>query len=399
MSSESARPAARTKWGAILAALAILVVVSLTAVVLTRWSDDDFRKACTAAADEEDWEQLRQVAGQWVERGSQPDEALTFLAEAEYQSGSLEDAVTHLLAIPASSERAYNALIAACDLQFGELNRPLDGVETLKRMIRQKPGSITTRRRLIFFYAVTLQRRAMLDAIHDAIRAQAEPPDAYAYLVLAEELSFSNGFTKNSEWLGSDPDSELFQVARTIQLLDSVSASDSASTRASLPQYLEVFQELREKFPANPELIHFELASAIREFDVDRVRSLLAQAEDGSKHYLILKSRGWLAAQDEDFVAAEAHYLASIAEFSMDWTTWHQLASCRRRLGKLDEAVAAEQIARVGKDIQKEILQQENTAAISVETLAKIASYAASCGDELVARAILIRLNSGQAPL
>lgn len=396
MTSESRK----TTFGIIrLVGLIIVLLTSVSIYWLTQWNDEDYRRECNVLAQNEDWTKLRELAGEWVDRTTAPDEALTLLAEAEYQDGFPDRAVEHLLAIPERSKRAYTALIAACDMQFGELNKPLEGVETLKRMVKLRPSSITSRRRLIFFYAVTLQRRAMVEAIHDAIRRKAEPPDAYAYLMLADKLSFSNGFTKNTEWLESDPESELFQVARIIQLLDSVSSSDSDSRRATLPQYMKVFHELRKKFPGNLELINYEVAAAIEDFDVDKVEQLLGEVSDKTGHYLLLKSKGWLAMQNDEFSRAETLFLASIAEFSLDWSTWHQLAACRRRLGKLDEAVTSEQIARIGKELQKEILQQKNTAAIDTKTLEKIASYAASCADDLVAAGILMRLSSGQTPL
>lgn len=382
----------------ILAAATILCVGVIAVWVSYSKNDSEYRAHCERLQEEQDWSRLRQVAGDWKLNTDQIDEPLTFLAEAEFQSGNLQAAVDYLLAVPSGSKKCFASLIAALEIQFDQLNQPLDAVETLNRMIKLRPWSISSHQRLIFFYAMTLQRQELRKAIDDAINARAEPPDAYVYLLLAGKLSFSNGFAKNSEWLQADPDNELFQVARTIQLLDSVKSSDNPATQASLPEYWIAFEALREKYPNNISLLTYAIEEAAGEFDTDRVSALLAGVPDSDYDSVLWKWHGWLNLQLNQPEVCEASLLRSIENFPLDWRTWHDLAACRRKLGNLDGAAQAQQIANAGKELRKTVLQLTNASAISAQTLEKLASYAASCGDDRTAMAILQRQRDGQIP-
>lgn len=361
-------------------------------------SDTEFRELCEQLVEQEDWAQLKTAATTWKKSTEIVDEPITFLAEAEYQSGNPETAVQHLLSVPRGNRRSFSSLIAASEIQFEQLNRPLDGVSTLERMIEQRPWSTTSHQRLIFFYAITLQREKMLAAIDRAISMKAEPPDAYVYLLLAGKLSFSNGFAKNSQWLKTSPESELFQVARVIQLLDSVKTSDNEATVSTLPQYRSTFDALRKKYPQNIALLTYAVEEAAAEFDIEAVADLLSRVAEKADDSVLLKWRGWLHLQNGQDEEALAALLQSIEKFALDWRTWHDLAACYRKLGQLDEAARTQQIATVGKQLRKEVLQLKNAALISPETLEKLASYAASCGEDRVAVAILLRLRGGQTP-
>lgn len=382
--------------------LFFVILVSVIGVSVFLWtqqkSDQQFLESCQKFDDEEAWQELKNEASLWIAQADQPDEALTFMAEAEYQLGRPEEAVKHLLQVPRGSKRRFRSFIAASGIQFSELNQPLAGIETLKRMIKMRPSSTTSHQRLIFFYAVTLQRELMLAAIEDAIASNAEPPDAYVYLLLAGKLSFSNGFAKNSEWLRSDPKSELFRAARIIQLLDSVKTSESQQRQRATQEYWKVFHDLRDEYPQNIVLAIYEIEQAAEEFDLDRVRSLMDEIPESRLDPVLLKWKGWLELESSQPQIAEGLLLRSIEGFRLDWRVWHDLASCRRRLGDLNGAEQAEQIARVGKELRKEVLQLKNAALIESKTLEKLASYAASCGDNRIALAILKRLRRGQRP-
>lgn len=381
--------------------LAVATAVGFLGVLvyplITTRSDDEFRILCKKLRENETWPELIECATEWSKTTEMPDEALLFLAEGEFELGNPLKAIECLLSVPEESSRCFPALIAACDLQFGELNRPLDGVVTLQRMISRNPSSISSRQRLIFFYAMTLQREKMLDAILDAIRARAEPPDVYAYLMIADELSFSNGFSKNSEWLKSDPDSELFSVARTVQLLNGLESSDSPENNQALTRCRETYEGLRKKYPQNFTLLEAAISRAASEFDLATVQELITQAPN-PKTSVILRWEGWLNFQNDEFEQSLAALQQSIEAFPLDWETWHQLSACKRRLGDTEGASSAAQIAIAGKAIRKTVLQLEDVSAIRPETLESIASFAASCGMDEVSLAILTRLRAGQTP-
>ncbi len=361
--------------------------------------DADYRTECRKLSDDSAWGELRLLASEWSEVSVMPDEAYLYLAESQLESGEPLLALETLLKVPAKSPRSFAALITACNLQFGDLNRPLDGVETLKLMIQRKPSSISSHQRLIFFYAVTLQRNLMLAAIDDAIKAQAEPPDAYVYLMLSDHLSFTNGFTKNSEWLRSDPDSEVFQTARIVQLIENVEAAESPTAKAALGKYLETFEELLQKFPQNTVLLRFAIERAVVQFDVEKVGRFVKQLPPGNRDSVLLRQRAWLKFQLDAFDECQELLNQSLSENALDWHTWHELSVCRRRLGEIDGAKQASKIALVGKALRKGLLQMEDASAITGDTLEQFARYAESCGDTRVSSAILTRLHSlGQVP-
>lgn len=367
--------------------------------------DAEFQSECEHLYEEENWEELNQLANDWLQ---QPDltlsgraEALLFAADAELQSGNGSRAVEHLLSVPKSHPKAYQSMLAACNLQFGELNQPQKGVETLKLMLAENPNSIGSWQRLIFFYAMTLQRQKMIDAIFESIRTRSDPPDAYAYLAMADSLSFTNGFEKNSNWLRSDPTNEVFQSARVIHLIDSLKSrgfDKKSEDRAgpALKKYFQVFNELRQKHPSSIVLLRYEIKQAIEEFDVEKVEQLLSEIPNSNNDSVLFRYKGWLKFQQNDFDAARNLFLQSIEEFPLDWKSWNELASCYRRLGNLEKSKEAMEVALLGKAIRKEVMQLDNTAKITTPQLKKIQEYAALAGAPMVSERIRIRVDLQQ---
>jgi tetratricopeptide (TPR) repeat protein len=378
-------------WGTI-----VLGVVATSAALIPIWhykfkSDDAFLNRCRELRNAEDWNELRAVAADWISTTSRPGDAWMFLADAQAQSGDPLQAIQSLLSVPEDNPKAFEALIIACNMQFDQLNRPLDGVETLHRMIRMRPSSISSRQRLIFFYAVTLQRSLMLSAIYDAIDAGAEPPDAYVYLMLSDHLSFTNGFAANTEWMASDPDNVVFQAARVIQAIDDIESRDDTD-RTVVSRYLDTIGDLRKKHPENQTLLRFAFERAVIEFDLARAEELAEEVSADTQDSVLLRLMGWLAFQQGDFERSEDLLSRSIDVFPLDWHTWHELAACRRRLKNPEGAKMAEEAALFGKAIHKEIRQLEDASRIPTEALMRLLSYATQCGDKRITAVLTHRL-------
>lgn len=358
-----------------------------------RFTDDQYEAECRRLTEAADWEQLERFAQDWIDdSASLPDLACLFQADAQMQLGKNPQAIENLRRIPRTSTKAFSSLIVACNLQFGEMNQPQEGVETLKLMIDHRPSSISSHQRLIYYYAITLQRNLMLDAIYNAIANRAEPPDAYVYLMLADHLNFTNGFEQNTEWLRSSRDEIVFQAARLVQLIENLQSSENPKAAATADEYHKTLIALREKHPANIVLLRFSIEQAVKEFDIDRVAELVSLIPADNRDSVLLRLRGWLKFEQGQFDECEKLLEQSIVEFSMDWHTWQELARCRRRLGKLESAKDASTTALMGKSIRKEMLQLTNAAAISTDQLQKIAAYAARCGMKPVSDAMLYRL-------
>ena len=107
---------------------------------------------------------------------------------------------------------------------------------------------------------------------------------------------------------------------------------------------------------------------------------------------MLLRQRGWLKFQQEEFEHCKTLLEDSLRINPLDWHAWHELAACRRRLGDLAGSTDASQIALDGKELRKKLLQMSDAAAIQPDTLAEIAKYAKACGDQQTANAIFRRV-------
>ncbi len=355
--------------------------------------------ACKAATTAQDWPRLQQLAEQWLQRSPEEADAWLMLGEARSQQRDPVGAAEALCRVKDSNRKVYSALLIASDLQFGEGNRPLDGVRTVQRWIGLRPDSITARQRLLYYYAVTHQRELLLKGIREAIAHQAEPPDVYIYLMLADHLGFSNGLPKLQKWLQSAPDAEELRVAVILQRSQMV--EDSANPEQEAPAEREArlreLAELAAAYPSNPALFRYQCERAMKDFDFAQLGKLLeaapATVTDDS---LTWRYRGWHAAQIGQFETAASHLRRSIELFPMDWHTWQELANVERRRGQLDEAEKAAKLALEGKELRKVVVQLPDVRSASTALLQRIGKYAEETGDPAVAAEIRLRLQEWQ---
>ena len=163
-----------------------------------------------------DWEQLQRTAERWRWWDRNNVTATLYLAEAVCASGEYEWSVELLSGLPDEDPITPTALLESSRILFEKLNRPLEGAERLERAVRIKPQFAEARRRLIFFYAFTLQRRKMVVHVREAIACDGDSPETYVYLMLQDSLTFGNGYDQNTKWCQGNPEEELFLVARAI---------------------------------------------------------------------------------------------------------------------------------------------------------------------------------------
>lgn len=353
-----------------------------------------FRVECERAIAERDWTLLQNVSTTWTKWESREPDAWLYLGEACSQLSDHAAAVDALIRVPDSSVKSHPALLIASDLQFGPLNEPLKAVETLHRLIRINPQSITARQRLVYFYAVTLQRQQMIDAIRGAIAAQSEPPESYVYLLIADHLSFSNGVAEVDKWIKSAPEAEIFQVARVLQLIDRIENAESPAPENLSKSTFEELDRLIKLYPLNLALYRYQLESAARNQDLEKMGRLIKrEPTEAAADSVICRHKGWYYLRTGEVEKAEAAIKSSLELFPLDWHSWNELSSVLRRLGKLDDAEATAKIALEGKELRKELVQLPNARGLSTEQLQRIGRYAEIVGDEKVSQSINIRLN------
>ena len=384
------------RWAVILCVLALLVPgIWYWQQGLNAQKQTDFQSACRQAIGREDWTGLIETAFAWSAWDSEAADAWLYQAQGYQELGQLDRAAELLLQVPGQDDKTEAALLVASSLYFEDLGQPLKAVPVLQRLLKLNETLITAHQRLIFFYAITLQRVKMLEQIHQAIEVGAEPPDAYVYLQLASRLTFSNGYRMNQNWLRNQPDSPLFRVASAVQLSaarDQAANADEEPLAEKEKRHGEI-RDLVRKFPDDTSLLRYLLHLAVNRGDTDEVGQLLAglptHAWDDSVFW---RFRGWYHHQFDEFDEAEQAFQKSLELFPQDWETWHSLAATFRKKKDLDNAERAQLIALQGKELRKDILQLSDARAVSPEILKKMRDFCMACGDQVTAASLQTRI-------
>ncbi len=358
------------------------------------------RRACEQAMKRENWDELEANATAWLDLDNSNGFAWLFLGEAAQRKGDFERAAVCLGSLDESDPKCLPALLELVEMYLGKFNRPLDAVKTCQRIIAIDPNVTKAHQRLTFFYAMTLQRREMIRTIRRTIELSAAEPEAYAYLLLASSLRFSNGYQVNTHWLASDPQNEHFQVARAIFLAkgahtDQAPGTDD-ETAGTNPGEHRLIHECREKFPVNVEILAFFLASEVEAGNVENVENLLATApENAELDSRFWRFKGWYHAATNQLVEAENAYRESLKWDPYDWRSRHQLAGVLRRRQETAEVDTLTNLALEGKQLETELLALPNTAEISVGLARRIAALAERLGDTPVAASIRASIDEG----
>lgn len=360
--------------------------------------EETLRQRCDKAMKDKNWSQLETSATAWLKLDRKNGFAWLYLGEAAQRQGDFERAAECLSALDEADPKCQPALLELVELQLGKFNRPLDAMETCRRIIKLNPLVAKAHQRLIFFYAMTLQRREMIREIRRTIDLNAAEPEAYAYLLLASSLRFSNGYQVNTHWLKSDPDNEYFQVARAVFLARGAAEQDKSISESNpspaKPGFDRLLLECREKFPDNAEILAYLLEAEVEAGNADNVASLLATAPAAAElDSRFWRFKGWYHAAANDLEEAERAYRESLKWDPYDWRSRHQLAGVLRRQNKLDEVDALTELALEGKRLEQALLELPNTGEINVELAREIAEFSERIGDVQVASRIRASLD------
>ncbi len=356
-------------------------------------------ESCREALRAEDWEQVERLAGRWRwwDRGKAAP--LIYLAEAANRTERYERAVELLDQLPNEDPMTPPALLERAEILFGPLNRAIEGAETLERAIKLDPESVEARRRLIYFYAYTLQRRKMVDLAYDTIRHNCDLPETIVYILLQDSLSFSNAYKENTRWLRGDPDKELFLVARALHRIRSSGVDDTEDPKEGprdkdgTPFHRKVVAEYFAKFPQNLELMAYYLQLSSTSGDVDEVARLLSRAPpEAENDNRFWRYKGWLHAAQGELRQAKESYERALLLNGYDYVSRHQLAGVERRFKRLEQVKALEELAIEGKAVQRELRQLEDVANVPEGLLKRMALYAEKCGDDVVASQLNYRI-------
>lgn len=357
---------------------------------------------CRAALQAQDWPALEQAAAQWTRWQPQRAAPWMFAAQAAHEQERDDLAVEYLGQVPPRDPQAPLALLERSNLQFGALNRPLDGAASCRRALELNPTLVEGYRRLVFFYAYTLQRRKLVALIHDAIEWECDLPETYLYLVGQDWMSFSNGYDENTHWMRGARDEELFLVARAIFRVSSQALDEEAEkeklpgvSEDEMPYHLQILTQYLEKYPQNLEILAYFLKRASKEGDVPRVTQLLAQAPPDSAHdHRFWRYQGWLQEAREELPQAENSYRKCLELNPYDHIAQHQLAGVLRLQGKLDDVERLERLYQDGRVLRREILTLPNVTQAPRPLMWKVATHIANCGQAEVAQQLTRRLQT-----
>jgi len=395
------QPRRRRFWIAcVVAFLFLLVAIPIGLRHYGNWREQrskDFARRCRANRQSMDWDKLASISDQWRNWDKKSAEAILFRAEAAQGLRDFRLAADILNEIPDKHPKRLGALIERSSLLFGPANRPLEGVKTCQQVLEIEPRAFAAHQRLIFFYALTFQQDELLRQIYKAIELGSEPIDAYVYLALADVLSFQNGFEVTNRWLADDVSQEIFLVSRTIHAWKNLSLVQPVDqeTKEKMDLAEKLLREYLDRFRSNISLLAFFLNLAVTNGEVGEAERLLSLFPDSattdSRYW---RFKGWLHAARDEIADAENSYKESLNIYPLSWTVRHELADVLRRQKKYQQVSQMQQLALLGKDLRRELLELPDAKSVTKSILTKIRDYSKLSGDDFVAGALTRRIQT-----
>ena len=385
----------------------IVAMVVAACVPTSRWLAKRRRAAyaaeCRAARDGRKWDELKRLADEWARRDPKAADPWLFLAEAAEGRGDGPATAVALASVPETDPRVKPALIELAKLEFGLLNRPFEGEAACIRLLRLEPRAAFAHQRLIQYYALSLQREKLVQAIRFAVDQRREPPEAYVYLLLLDSLRMSNGVKFNETWLTAHPDEEVFLVARAIQIAEprdeqtGVPLDELDAARQASAGKLKLVESLLERYPANLELLAYVIEHSVTAGEIDRVTQLLSGApEAAERDSRFWRFKGWVHETRDELPDAEAAYKQALELHPLDWSAWNRLAIVYRRRRNPAEVERLAELVEQARSLRIKIRKLPAAEQVTPEILADLKDYAEKCGVEWLAEALERR--SGQIP-
>jgi tetratricopeptide (TPR) repeat protein len=402
--------------------------------------DARYEKHCEALTEARKWRELKATSQKWLAQNPSSVRAIIFAARSAENLSEFDEAAKLLLSVPRADPRSPAAVASAAEIELAVLNRPLDAVKHFEEAIALHPDAPPTkakaeaRQRLIFFYAMTMQRRKMIEQIEIAIKLGQETRENYVYLVGSEWLIFSNGPQYNNLWRKSDVENEHFNVARALGVVANgfVAPPEERQMMGLSPSILNlsgtgidpnappdrqgreahyeaILRAYLDKYPNNLELLSYFLSRSTSAGDLKATSTLLArlppEAEDDSRfwrykaNWQLMKSK---RATDKETAfresqEAEKSLLRAIELNPFDATSRHVLAGILREAGETARVDRLEAIYNEGAEIRRLVLQAPS-AHVDPEIFARIKDFVALCGESDIANAMAKRLQLSASP-
>jgi tetratricopeptide (TPR) repeat protein len=362
------------------------------------WQRHSFEKQCQFARAQQDWRTERNIAERWIQVDPENGRPWWLAAEAAQNLEDLPSLAKYLAGVPDDDPNVLLAWAEKANLEWTALNQPLQAVKTTERALAVDPQLVNLHSRLISFYALSLQRAPMMKAIRFAIQHNAEPREAYAYILMADALTFVNGEGVNGRWLAAEPGELRFKIGVAVHIamnyeqntpqlkLEHAAAMDREAARQ-----LDLFLEKR---PHDIVLLTYLMHRAQKSADVERCGELLAQVEDAdADDHMVWVFRAWYLRNIGDLAQAETSIQQALQLHPMSAAAHHEYAEILRRRKRPESEINLHQsMAAEATEIRSLVWHEESVDKVSAEVFDRIARYAATCGDQLVADALKGRI-------
>jgi len=353
--------------------------------------------ACRAAILEGKWDPAQSLAEQWVSRSPQDAQAWLSLADVAKHRGDLAATAECLGRIPTTDESYLNSQMLRGDLLLDGLKRSDQAVEVWKAMLAVSPHANVAYQRLIYVYSMTLQRERMVKQIRVAIQNQAEPPEAYGYILTAPNLVFTDGYLKVGQWLQANPDDETLKVAQAVYAARTNPSKGMKMFGTSAVQVgdgARVMECLKD-YPDNLELRAFVIEKAIGDANMAALGRALQKlpiaAESDSRFWRYIGT--FRDSQRRPKEAADA-FVQSIQLHPLDWKSHHELGAIQRVLGHPELAAKHAELGARGKQLEREFMELPNATQADAVLLESLLRFAKDCGDQDVVNGLTFRLQT-----
>lgn len=346
------------------------------------------------------WRTLEPLAVKWGQADRTTAIPWLYAAECAEKLGSPDRMAQYLEQIPPDDPRAADLLLELATIYFGPLNRPEQGVQACEKALQLVPEHREARRRLIFYYGITMQREKVIELTRETIRIGSDTQETYVYLMGANWLSFSNAYELNGKWLQSGSDKEIYGIAEALHWRG---ATKNDPAVAQLPEadrerirkaeQSEMLKKYFVQYPKNTELLAFFLEESSVRGDVDQVEKLLAEVPaSAAKDNRFWHYKGWYHANLSEWQEAEKCYRQALELHPYAWRSQFELADVLRKSGDLREVERLSQLSLEGKDLQKTILQLPDVQSVPMDIFKRMQRYASNCGDAPVADTMMDRI-------
>ena len=314
-----------------------------------------YEQQCQDLKLKKNWTELAKVAESWSKIEPGTADPWLYRGEAAEELSDWKSMIQHLDRIPRTDSRAVPALLKKSIVEFEKLNRPFDGARTCDQVLELNPQVTAAHKQTVFFYMMTLQRKEALRRVRRAIRLSRESPETYVFLVSVSWLNPASLYHNNTIWLESDPESEIFEVARAMPVYTTLAKNDPK--HAAVVEHIPTAEKLLEKYPHNPELLSFFISLSISNGELERVQELVQAfpRDIGETDPRYWRARAWCEEALGDVDQAEKSLRRGFALDPYWWVIHFQLHDLLRRQQRLDDAAYFFKVYKLSKDLSTEI--------------------------------------------